>query len=186
MTASPAGRQIGLHREMPHPGVGLGHRHNRPGLQGVGVGFEDGEEPAEHPLRPHVPQPEDDDARSGGAGNGNQVREVEVVGDNDSRLGARASRSRDPSAGNHPGRRDARRHAPRSASLRQSWLRSPCRTAASCRGCLARQYRLLREPSDVVQCLGDVVWLQARILRQDLARCHPRGDQVNEECDADP
>jgi len=89
MTASPAGRQIGLHREMPHPGVGLGHRHNRPGLQGVGVGFEDGEEPAEHPLRPHVPQPEDDDARSGGAGNGNQVREVEVVGDNDSRLGAR-------------------------------------------------------------------------------------------------
>ena len=47
MTASPAGRQIGLHREMPHPGVGLGYRHNRPGLQGVGVGFEDGEEPAE-------------------------------------------------------------------------------------------------------------------------------------------
>ena len=111
MTASPAGRQIGLHREMPHPGVGLGHRHNRPGLQGVGVGFEDGEEPAEHPLRPHVPQPEDDDARSGGAGNGNQVREVEVVGDEDSRFGARASRSRDPSAGNLPGRQDARRQA---------------------------------------------------------------------------
>ena len=79
--ASRAGRSIGLHREMPHPGVGLGHRHNRTGLQGVGVGFEDGEEPAEHPLRPHVPQPEDDDARSRGAGNGNQVREVEVVGD---------------------------------------------------------------------------------------------------------
>ena len=28
---------------MPHPGVGLGYRHNRPGLQGVGVGFEDGD-----------------------------------------------------------------------------------------------------------------------------------------------
>ena len=79
--ASPAVRSLGLHREMPHPGVGLGYCHNRPGLQGIGMSFEDGEEPAENPLRPHVPQPEDDDARSGGAGNGNQVREVEVVGD---------------------------------------------------------------------------------------------------------
>ena len=27
---------------MPHPGVGLGYCHNRPGLQGIGMSFEDG------------------------------------------------------------------------------------------------------------------------------------------------